>query len=200
VVRAVSVPVTLKIRTGWDRDSINGVRIAQLAESLGIQSLAVHGRTRADRYEGTAEYETIGNIKTMVRIPVFANGDIDSPQKAHAILAQTGADGVMIGRAAHGAPWIFRDVNARLAGEKQPDPLAPQQLRDIILEHLDSLYEFYGEASGVRIARKHISWYCDRLSVPESIRRALLAAGNTIEQFGLAENHFDGWAEATRAA
>jgi tRNA-dihydrouridine synthase B len=200
VVRAVSVPVTLKIRTGWDRESINGVRIARLAESHGIQSLAVHGRTRADRYEGAAEYDTIRNIKSAVRIPVFANGDIDSPQKAHTVLAHTDADGVMIGRAAHGAPWIFRDVNALLAGEKLPDALAPWQLRDIILEHLDSLYDFYGEASGVRIARKHISWYCDRLSVPESIRRALLAAGNTVEQFGLAENHFDGWAEANRAA
>jgi tRNA-dihydrouridine synthase B len=105
----------------------------------------------------------------------------------------------MIGRASHGAPWIFRDVNALLAGEKLPDALAPQQLRDIILEHLVSLYEFYGEPSGVRIARKHISWYCDRLSVPEGVRRALLAAGNTVEQFGLAENHFDGWAQANRA-
>ena len=200
VVRAVSVPVTLKIRTGWDRESINGVRIAQLAESHGIQSLAVHGRTRADRYEGAAEYDTIRHIKSMVRIPVFANGDIDSPQKAQTVLAHTGADGVMIGRASHGAPWIFRDVNALLAGEKPPDALAPQQLRDIILEHLVSLYEFYGETSGVRIARKHISWYCDRLSVPESVRRALLAAGNTVEQFELAENHFDGWAEASRAA
>ena len=200
VVRAVSVPVTLKIRTGWDRETINGVRIARLAESHGIQSLAVHGRTRADRYEGAAEYDTIRNIKSAVRIPVFANGDIDSPQKAHTVLAHTAADGVMIGRASHGAPWIFRDVNALLAGEKLPDALAPWQLRDIILEHLDSLYDFYGEASGVRIARKHISWYCDRLSVPESIRRALLAAGNTVEQFGLAENHFDGWAEGNRAA
>jgi tRNA-dihydrouridine synthase B len=200
VVRAVSVPVTLKIRTGWDRETINGVRIARLAESHGIQSLAVHGRTRADRYEGAAEYDTIRDIKATVRIPVFANGDIDSAQKAHEVLAHTGADGVMIGRASHGAPWIFRDVNALLAGEKMPDALAPHLLRDIILEHLDSLYEFYGEASGVRIARKHISWYCDRLSVPESVRRALLAAGNTVEQFGLAENHFHGWAEANRAA
>jgi tRNA-dihydrouridine synthase B len=180
--------------------SINGVRIAQLAESHGIQSLAVHGRTRADRYEGAAEYDTIRNIKSMVRIPVFANGDIDSPQKAQSVLAHTGADGVMIGRASHGAPWIFRDVNALLAGEKLPDALAPHQLRDIILGHLDSLYEFYGETAGVRIARKHISWYCDRLSVPESIRSALLAAGNTVEQFGLAENHLDGWADVNRAA
>ncbi len=200
VVRAVSVPVTLKIRTGWDRASMNGVRIARLAESHGIQSLAVHGRTRADRYEGPAEYDTIRDIKSAVRIPVFANGDIDSPQKAQTVLAHTGADGVMIGRASHGAPWIFRDVNARLAGERPPAALAPQQLRDIILEHLDSLYRFYGEAAGVRIARKHISWYCDRLSVPEGLRRAVLAAGNTVEQFGLAENHFDGWAGGSRAA
>jgi len=198
VVRAVSVPVTLKIRTGWDRETINGVRIARLAESHGIQSLAVHGRTRADRYEGAAEYDTIRNIKSAVRIPVFANGDIDSPQKAQAVLAHTGADGVMIGRASHGAPWIFRDVNALLAGGTAPDALAPHQLRDIILEHLDDLYDFYGETSGVRIARKHLSWYCDRLSAPESVRRALLAAGNTVEQFDLAESHFDGWAEADR--
>jgi tRNA-dihydrouridine synthase B len=199
VVRAVSVPVTLKIRTGWDRDSINGVRIARLAESHGIQSLAVHGRTRADRYEGQAEYDTIRSIKSMVRIPVFANGDIDSPQKAQSVLALTGADGVMIGRASHGAPWIFRDVNVLLDGGAPFDALAPRQLRDIILEHLVSLYEFYGETAGVRIARKHISWYCDRLSVPESIRRALLAAGNTVEQFGLAENHFAQGADADRA-
>jgi len=200
VVGAVAVPVTLKIRTGWDRDSINGVRIAQLAESHGIQSLAVHGRTRADRFAGEAEYDTIRDIKAAVHIPVFANGDIDSAQKAHAVLAYTGADGVMIGRASHGAPWIFRDVNAWLAGEKTPDALAPHQLRDIILEHLDALYAFYGEGSGVRIARKHISWYCDRLSVPESVRKSLLAAGNTVEQFGLAENHLRGWAEHKQAA
>jgi tRNA-dihydrouridine synthase B len=200
VVRAVSVPVTLKIRTGWDRETINGVRIAQLAENHGIQSLAVHGRTRADRYAGAAEYDTIRDIKSVVRIPVFANGDVDSPQKAQSVLAHTGADGVMIGRASHGAPWIFRNVNALLSGEKVPDALARHQLRDIILGHLDSLYDFYGETSGVRIARKHISWYCEHLSVPESVRRELLAAGNTFEQFGLAENHFDGWAEATRAA
>ena len=200
VVRAVDVPVTLKIRTGWDRDSVNGVRIAQLAENHGIQSLAVHGRTRADRYEGHAEYDTIRHIKSMVRIPVFANGDIDSPQKAQSVLALTGADGVMIGRASHGAPWIFRDVNALLDGGTRSDALAPWQLRDIILEHLVSVYGFYGESAGVRIARKHISWYCERLSLPESVRKTLLAAGNTVEQFGLAENHFARAAEADRAA
>ena len=203
VVRAVDVPVTLKIRTGWDRQSINGVRIAQLAQALGVQALAVHGRTRADKYEGQAEYDTIRAIKAAVTIPVFANGDIDSPHKAQAVLAHTGADGVMIGRAAHGAPWIFRDVNFFLEYgiivDSAAVALAAPEVRDIILGHLASLYDFYGEDQGVRIARKHLGWYCERLPDSAGARKPLLAADNSSEQFGLARRHFDHWAQ-TRAA
>src|SRR5213080_3683849 len=162
VVSAVDVPVTLKIRTGWDREHTNGVEIARIAESCGIAALAVHGRTRADFYAGSAEYETIRAIKSQLRIPVFANGDIAAPQKAREVLDFTGADGVMIGRASHGAPWIFRAVNLHLENGIAPSPLPRAELRDIILAHLDSLYFFYGEESGVRIARKHLGWYCAR--------------------------------------
>ena len=163
VVGAVDVPVTLKIRTGWDREHKNGVNIACVAEASGIAALAVHGRTRADFYEGEAEYATIREIKSRVRIPVFANGDITSAEKAREVLALTGADGVMIGRASHGAPWIFRAVNARLREGIAPPPLLRVDVRDIILAHLDSLYSFYGEETGVRIARKHLGWYCEQL-------------------------------------
>ena len=158
-VRAVNVPVTLKIRTGWDRDHRNAVTIARLAESCGIASLAVHGRTRADHYLGEAEYDTIAAVKAAVRIPVFANGDIDTPDKAAAVLAATGCDGVMIGRAAQGRPWIFREVNARLAGEPPPPPPGPAEVRDIMLTHFAALYALYGEDAGVRVARKHLGWY-----------------------------------------
>ena len=199
VVSAVDVPVTLKIRTGWDRESINGVQIAQLAERLGVQALAVHGRTRADKYEGEAEYETLRQIKSAVRIPVFANGDIDSPHKAQAVLAYTGADGVMIGRAAHGSPWIFRDVNFFLENGIKTAALAAHEVRDIILEHLASLYAFYGEDQGMRIARKHLGWYCERLPDSSEARKPLLAADNTVEQFELARCHFDRWAQAQAA-
>src|SRR2546423_3002105 len=148
VVDAVDVPVTLKIRTGWDREHRNGAKIAYIAQECGIAALAVHGRTRADFYEGAAEYDTIRPIKSRVRIPVFANGDITTPQKAREVLDFTGADGVMIGRASHGAPWIFRAVNVHLENGIAPPPLLRADLRDIILAHLDSLYFFYGEESG----------------------------------------------------
>ena len=212
VVGAVSVPVTLKIRTGWDREHRNGVSIARIAESSGIQALAVHGRTRADFYEGAAEYETIRAIKSAIRIPVFANGDINAPQKAREVLDFTGADGVMIGRASHGAPWIFRSVNAFLSGgHLHNDPpvngnshaaLSRPEVRDIILAHLDSLYAFYGEGTGVRIARKHLGWYCEQC-FPDSaqVRRDLMGAASTAAQFALAGKHFDEWAgEAAQAA
>ncbi|OOZ41576.1 tRNA dihydrouridine synthase DusB [Solemya pervernicosa gill symbiont] len=160
VVNAVpNLPVTLKIRTGWDRDSRNGVSIARIAESAGIQALAVHGRTRADAYRGDAEYETIAAIKSEIAIPVTANGDITTPEKAKFVLEQTGADAVMIGRAAQGRPWIFREIEHYLTtGEKLPDP-AVDEIRDILLGHLENLYHFYGEYTGVRMARKHIAWY-----------------------------------------
>ncbi len=162
VVRAVDVPVTLKMRTGWDPAHRNGVRIARLAEEAGIASLAVHGRTRADRYEGAAEYATIREIKAAVSIPVFANGDIDSGAKARAVLEETGADGVMIGRAAQGRPWIFREIRNFLAtGSSLGEPDAAE-VRDIMLTHLEQLYAFYGEHAGLRVARKHLGWYRDQ--------------------------------------
>jgi len=159
VVAAVPVPVTLKIRTGWDRQNRNGVAIARIAEDCGVQLLSVHGRTRADQYQGEAEYETIAAIKDAVRIPVIANGDITGPEKAAQVLRTTGADGLMIGRAAQGNPWIFREIAHFLAtGVRRPAP-AVNEVRDLLLEHLDNLYGFYGESLGARVARKHIGWY-----------------------------------------
>jgi tRNA-dihydrouridine synthase B len=201
VVRAVDVPVTLKIRTGWDREHVNGVTIAGIAQDCGIAALAVHGRTRADFYQGAAEYHTIRDIKSHVRIPVFANGDVDTPQKAREVLDFTGADGVMIGRASHGAPWIFRAVNVRLREGIVPPPLARVEVRDIILAHLDSLYFFYGEESGVRIARKHLGWYCEQLlDGAAQVRRDLMAAPNTAAQFAHAVKHFEIWVNAASAS
>ncbi len=199
VVSAVNVPVTLKIRTGWDRNSRNGARIARIAQECGIQALAVHGRTRADFYAGAVEYDTIREIKTLVKIPVFANGDIESPQQARDVLDFTGADGVMIGRAAHGAPWIFRAVNSFLAqemsAEKSIASLTRAEVRGIILAHLESLYAFYGEDYGMRIARKHLGWYFERLSDSATLRASLMAASSTAAQFASARSHLDGWVE-----
>lgn len=159
VVAAVDVPVTLKIRTGWDRENKNGIAVAKIAEDAGIVALAVHGRTRADLYMGEAEYDTIAAIKQAVSIPVMANGDIDSPQKAKAVLAATGADGLLIGRAAQGRPWIFREIEHYLrTGEQLPAP-SLLEVERILLEHLAALHAFYGDVMGVRIARKHVSWY-----------------------------------------
>nr|WP_039749184.1 tRNA dihydrouridine synthase DusB [Solimonas variicoloris] len=160
VVAAVEVPVTLKIRTGFSRAERNALRIARIAEDCGIQALTVHGRTREDHYEGEAEYETIAAVKQTLRIPIIANGDIDAPQKAREVLRRTGADALMIGRAAQGRPWIFREIAHFLAtGEPLPPP-SRFEIRRWLLEHLDALYAFYGEGRGVRVARKHIQWYC----------------------------------------
>ncbi|TLX65407.1 tRNA dihydrouridine synthase DusB [Stutzerimonas nosocomialis] len=170
VVGAVDVPVTLKIRTGWDRQNRNGVTVARIAEQSGIAALAVHGRTRADLYTGEAEYETIAQIKQSVGIPVFANGDIDSPQKARQVLAHTGADALLIGRAAQGRPWIFREIDHFLAtGELLPAP-ALEEIEGILLEHLDQLYGFYGDVMGVRIARKHVGWYLSTMPGAKAFR------------------------------
>ena len=159
VVAAVDVPVTLKIRTGWDRQNKNGVEVARIAEQCGIVALAVHGRTRADLYTGEAEYDTIAAIKQAVSIPVLANGDIDSPEKAAHVLAATGADGLLIGRAAQGRPWIFREIEHYLrTGAHWPAP-ALNEIERILLEHLAALHVFYGDVMGVRIARKHVGWY-----------------------------------------
>ena len=159
VIGAVDVPVTLKIRTGWDRQNKNGITVAKIAEDAGITALSVHGRTRADLYTGEAEYDTIAAIKQAISIPVFANGDIDSPQKAKAVLDATGADALLIGRAAQGRPWIFREIDHYLrTGELLPPP-ALIEVERILLEHLAALHAFYGDVMGVRIARKHVGWY-----------------------------------------
>jgi tRNA-dihydrouridine synthase B len=174
VVRAVPVPVTLKMRTGWDTTNRNGVRIARLAESLGVSALAVHGRTRACRFEGRAEYETVAAIRQQVSIPVFANGDIDSPKKALEVLRATGADAVMIGRAAQGRPWIFREIDALLGAESESGEPSADGQRAIMLQHLRDLYAFYGEAAGVKIARKHIGWYCRERPHAQAFRLAVM--------------------------
>jgi tRNA-dihydrouridine synthase B len=160
VVRAAAVPVTLKIRTGWAREHRNGVAVARIAEDCGIAALAVHGRTREDLYGGQAEYDTIAAIKQAIRLPVWANGDIDSPEKALRVLQQTGADGLMIGRAAQGRPWIFRQIQRYLAERRQVPAPTAAEIGALLLEHLDALYALYGEDRGVRVVRKHIQWYC----------------------------------------
>ncbi|SHF46678.1 tRNA-U20-dihydrouridine synthase [Modicisalibacter ilicicola DSM 19980] len=170
VVSAVDVPVTLKIRTGWCSASVNGQRIARLAEEKGIQALAVHGRTREQRYSGEAEYDTIAAIKASVGIPVFANGDITSPEKAAQVLNYTGADAVMIGRGAQGNPWIFRQIDHYLrTGEHLRAPSAEER-RHVIRQHLTKLHAFYGDYMGVRIARKHIGWYLSTLADAKALR------------------------------
>jgi len=196
VVAAVDVPVTLKTRTGWDREHRNGVSIARIAERSGISLLAIHGRTRADLYSGDAEYETIREIKSAVKIPVVANGDVTSGEKARAVLDFSGADGVMIGRAAHGTPWIFRDVNAHLNSLEPPAPLSRAELRDIILAHLESLYAFYGEDTGLRVARKHLGWYCTHLPDPASVRKLLMVADTSAAQFAATRVQLEKWAAA----
>ncbi len=197
VVAAVAVPVTLKIRTGWDRAHVNGVRVARIAEDAGICALAVHGRTRDMLYAGEAEYETIAAIKQAVRIPVVANGDVASPQKARDVLAATGADALMIGRAAQGRPWIFREIaHFLVTGAVHPPPTIAA-VRDTLLEHVSALHAFYGDVAGVRIARKHLKWYAkDR---PENA--AFLAVVNRAEtaeqQLRLTRDYFDALADGS---
>ncbi|MEX2366511.1 MAG: tRNA-dihydrouridine synthase, partial [Pseudohongiellaceae bacterium] len=159
VVRAVDVPVTLKIRTGWDPQHRNGVSIARIAEDHGVQALAVHGRTRACMFRGEVEYDTIAQIKQSIAIPVIANGDINSPHKARFVLDYTGADAVMLGRAARGRPWIFQETAHFLQYGKIPAPMPDNKIRDILLQHVNALHSFYGEFKGVLIARKHVAWY-----------------------------------------
>lgn len=200
VVSAVDAPVTLKIRTGWNRDNRNGLAIARIAEDCGIAALAVHGRTRADQYLGKAEYETIAAIKAAIGIPVLANGDVASPEQARLVLDYTKADALMIGRAAQGRPWIFREISHYLATGKQLRAPTPTEVRDILLGHLRHLHAFYGEHSGVRIARKHLGWYArDR---PENARfRAVVNRAETsLEQLRLTRDYFDGSAAGTTPA
>lgn len=159
VVAAVRVPVTLKMRTGWDVDNKNAPRIARMAEDLGIAALAVHGRTRSCAYRGEAEYDTIAEVRQAVSIPVFANGDITTPSQAEHVLDYTGADGLLIGRAAQGSPWIFREINHYLDTGRKLRPPELSEVREILLDHLAGLHAFYGMPMGVRIARKHVGWY-----------------------------------------
>jgi tRNA-dihydrouridine synthase B len=190
LVRAVDVPVTVKIRTGPDPERRNATHIAQLAERAGLAAVAVHGRTRADRFQGQAEYDSIRAVKQAVRIPVIANGDIGTPAQAAAVLEHTGADAVMIGRAALGSPWIFRDVNSFLRAEKISSPLLRTSIATIILQHLESLYAFYGEYTGVRMARKHLARYCELRPETRAARSGLLAAEDSASQFALARRVF----------
>jgi tRNA-dihydrouridine synthase B len=200
VVKAVPVPVTLKIRTGWNRDNRNGVTIAKIAQDSGIAALAVHGRTRADLYNGDAEYDTIAAIKQAVSIPVMANGDIDSPRKARDVLRATGADALLIGRAAQGRPWIFREVAHYLAtGELLPPP-GPHAVCAILVEHLEHLHAFYGEHQGVRFARKHLGWYAKDRPENAAFRAVVNRAETAAEQIRLTREYFDALAHPASLA
>ena len=191
VVGSVAVPVTLKIRTGWSATERNALGLARMAEDIGIRALAVHGRTRACMFDGDAEYETIAAVKAAVRIPVFANGDIDSPHKAQRVLEQTRADGLMIGRSAQGRPWIFREIEHFLRnGTLLPAP-SSAEARDIMLAHLRDLHAFYGDEAGVRIARKHIGWYAKGRAHAQSFCRAVMQTQDAGEQLAATRAYFD---------
>jgi tRNA-dihydrouridine synthase B len=190
------VPVTLKIRTGWDREHRNALNILNIAENAGVQALAMHGRTRACGYSGEAEYDTIRAVKAAARIPVIANGDITTPEKAQFVLAYTGADAVMIGRAAQGRPWIFREIEHFLqTGAHLPQPHVAE-IHAVLLEHIHDLYAFYGDVTGVRIARKHISWYTRGLVGSSAFRHSMNRLDSVTEQLTVVNDYF---AQAARA-
>ena len=197
VVAAVpEVPVTLKIRTGWDREHRNALNILRIAENAGVQALAIHGRTRACGYSGEAEYDTIRAVKAAATIPIIANGDITTPEKARYVLEHTGADAVMIGRAAQGRPWIFREIEHYLrTGEHLPEPEVGE-IHRVLLDHLHDLYGFYGEVTGVRVARKHISWYTRGLVGSSAFRHAMNRLDSVAEQLAVVNDYF---AQAARA-
>jgi tRNA-dihydrouridine synthase B len=190
VVSAVDVPITLKIRTGWDKQHRNALSVARIAESAGVRAIAIHGRTRACAYTGNAEYDTIAAVKSAVRIPVIANGDITTPEKVKQVLEYTGADAVMIGRAAQGRPWIFREISHYLAtGQHLPLPDV-SEIHRVLIKHLHDLYDFYGEYSGVRIARKHISWYTKGLVGSAAFRHNMNQLQTTDQQMAAASKFF----------
>ncbi|MCA0197892.1 MAG: tRNA dihydrouridine synthase DusB [Proteobacteria bacterium] len=191
VVAAVDVPVTLKIRTGWNPGNRNAPAIARIAQAAGIQALTVHGRTRDQHYTGQAEYDTIAAIKADLSIPVIANGDIDSPQRAAQVLQHTGADAVMVGRAAQGRPWIFREIAHYLASGELPPPPTVAEVRAILLDHLRALHAFYGEEQGVRIARKHLGWYAKDRPENTAFRTVVNRAQGAAEQLDLTATYFD---------
>lgn len=191
VVTAVDVPVTLKIRTGWDRDNRNALNIARIAEQSGIQALTVHGRTRACAFKGEAEHETAGNIKARVAIPVIANGDIATPERAKWIMDTYHVDGVMIGRAAQGNPWIFQQIDYYLqTGNRLPVP-SLQEVGRVLTRHLRQLHTFYGEYQGVRIARKHIGWYCKQHAGAGAFRAAINQVDSAAEQIDMTQSFFE---------
>jgi tRNA-dihydrouridine synthase B len=198
VVAAVDVPVTLKIRTGWDRDNRNAVRVAGIAQSAGIAALAVHGRTRACAFGGEAEYDTIAEVKSRVDIPVMANGDIDTPHKARRVLEHTRADAIMIGRAAQGRPWIFREIVHYIETGEQLAAPEVCEIHRVLVEHLHELYAFYGEQSGVRIARKHISWYTRELAGSTAFRHGMIRLETAPEQIAAVDAFFGRLAQLNR--
>jgi tRNA-dihydrouridine synthase B len=191
VVKAVPVPVTLKIRTGPDPERRNGVAIARLAQKHGIAALAVHGRTRADRFKGQAEYDTIRDIVRSVDIPVFANGDLHTPERAAAVLRRTGAAGLMFGRGAQGNPWIFRETRHYLETGRRLRPPEPEEVHRVMHRHLCELHDFYGERQGVRVARKHLGWYLKGRPGGDSLRNRLVRVETAAEQLGLLERYFN---------
>ena len=191
VVAAVDVPVTLKYRTGWDAEHRNAVDIAHIAEDAGVAALAIHGRTRACRYKGDAEYETIAAVKQSVSIPVIANGDIRTPEKSLEVLRLSNADGLMIGRGAQGRPWIFREImHFMKTGERLPAP-APSVVASILLRHLENLYTFYGEYTGVRVARKHIAWYSKGQRDGNAFRQRVNGIETASAQLAFVREYFD---------
>jgi len=190
VVNAVDVPVTLKIRTGWDRGNRNAVTVAKIAEASGIRALAIHGRTRACGFSGEAEYDTIAEVKSEVRIPVIANGDIDTPERVKYVLERTGADAVMIGRAAQGRPWMFREITHYLETGKHLPPPEVEEIHRVLVAHLEDLYSFYGEHTGVRVARKHISWYTKGLAGSASFRHGMNQLQTCAEQLAAVNEFF----------
>jgi tRNA-dihydrouridine synthase B len=190
VVAAVDVPVTLKIRTGWDEQQRNGLHIARIAEDAGVQALAVHGRTRCQMFNGAAEYDTIAAIKQAIQIPVFANGDINSPEQARQVLEHTGADGLMIGRAARGRPWIFREIQHYLDTGSLLPPVSLQVVKDTLLEHLRALHAFYGSHPGLGFARKHCAWYLEGLPGAEAFRKLFNSLDNTAAQLASIDTFF----------
>jgi len=191
IVKAVDVPVTLKMRTGWDLQNKNATAIAHIAEQSGVQALALHGRTRACGYSGEAEYQTIRAVKDQVRIPVIANGDITSPEKAAEVITYTSADALMIGRAAQGRPWIFEEIKHFLDTGTKTTPISIEKIQKIMLKHLDNLYTFYGEYLGVRIARKHIGWYSKTQPESTAFRKTINQAQTPEQQQALIQAYFD---------